>query len=217
MVRKHPEVMLKGATVDMKDLSADPIVTFQHRHYGPLVLLLNAIIPTLIPVLLWKEHALIAFLNCVLYRYLFTFHVTLMTNSWAHMYGTKPYNRKLAPVEASTRHLMFGEGFHNYHHAFPWDYSASELGPLDVFNPATALIDCFAHLGWASNLKKPTAALVKRTIQSNGDFSLGYSKGHGAWDWFWGLASTTLPFTSQFAYKYAFLYLFTRYNQKCTF
>ncbi len=34
------------------------------------------------------------------------------------------------------------------------DYSASEFGALDVFNPATAFIDVMAKIGWAYDLKR---------------------------------------------------------------
>lgn len=43
-----------------------------------------------------------------------------------------------------------GEGWHNYHHVFPWDYRASELGRL---NFSTAFIDVCARLGWAYDCK----------------------------------------------------------------
>lgn len=39
-----------------------------------------------------------------------------------------------------------GEGFHNYHHVFPWDYKTAELGKYG-FNWTTALLDFFAKIG----------------------------------------------------------------------
>lgn len=45
-----------------------------------------------------------------------------------------------------------GEGWHNYHHVFPWDYKTSELGSYS-FNITTAFIDFFAKLGWAYDSK----------------------------------------------------------------
>lgn len=40
----------------------------------------------------------------------------------------------------------FGEGWHNYHHVFPWDYKAAELGNYST-NLSTALIDFAAKHG----------------------------------------------------------------------
>jgi stearoyl-CoA desaturase (Delta-9 desaturase) len=60
-----------------------------------------------------------------------------------------------------------GEGWHNYHHVFPYDYRTSELGrPL---NPSTAVIDAFARVGWAYDLKAVPASLVKRRMERTGD------------------------------------------------
>jgi stearoyl-CoA desaturase (delta-9 desaturase) len=44
-----------------------------------------------------------------------------------------------------------GEGWHNYHHVFPFDYKAAEL-PY-VFNLTTMFIDAFALIGWAYDRK----------------------------------------------------------------
>lgn len=60
-----------------------------------------------------------------------------------------------------------GEGFHNYHHAFPWDYKAAEL-PYHV-NVTTFLIDMFAKIGWAYDLKQPSEELIRRTAEKHGD------------------------------------------------
>ena len=80
MVRKHPELIRKGATIDLSDLTDDPIVMFQRKYIVILVALFWAILPTFIPVLLWNEYALISFFLCVLFRYLLTLHVTWMVN-----------------------------------------------------------------------------------------------------------------------------------------
>lgn len=45
---------------------------------------------------------------------------------------------------------------------FPWDYSASELGAIDVFNPATAFIDFFAMIGWAYDRKIVSREMIER-------------------------------------------------------
>lgn len=98
-------------------------------------------------------------------------------------------------------------GFHNYHHQFPWDYSASELGPRDIFNPATAIINLFAKLGWAWDLKKPHASLIERTIETTGDRSLIYRRSllKSVWEWISGLTIMTSPLWIMFLWKYFFL------------
>lgn len=61
-----------------------------------------------------------------------------------------------------------GEGWHNYHHVFPWDYKAAELGNYSV-NMTTFFLDAFNKIGWAWDMKQPSKELVKRTIIKHGD------------------------------------------------
>ncbi|KAH9390452.1 hypothetical protein TYRP_023030, partial [Tyrophagus putrescentiae] len=170
MVKKHPEVILRGKTIDLNDLEADPIVRFQRKFYIPMVLLFWGILPTVFPVYFWSESAWLAFLTCVIVRYVYTLNFTWLVNSWAHKYGTRPYDKTIAPVETSfIKHLLMGEGFHNYHHVFPWDYSASELGPAEIFNPVTALIDFFALMGWVWDRKKANSKVVHEKMVLKGE------------------------------------------------
>jgi stearoyl-CoA desaturase (delta-9 desaturase) len=66
--------------------------------------------------------------------------------------------------------LALGEGWHNYHHTFPWDYKTAELGDYGL-NITTAFIDFFALIGWAYDLKQPSPELVKKVVQQKGDGS----------------------------------------------
>lgn len=189
MVKKHPDVIRRGRTIDLSDLEADPIVMFQKKYYIPLVGLLWGAFPTLVPVFFWGENIILSGLFMMGTRYMLSLNFTWLVNSWAHIYGTKPYDHRLGPVEASIRHILMGEGFHNYHHAFPWDYSASELGAMDVFNPATAAINFFQWMGWAKNLKRADPEMVKRRMKSTGDLSNAYKPNRGLYEWLGGISS----------------------------
>merc|ERR1712123_402964 len=46
LVRKHPEVIKAGKTINMSDLENDKIVMFQHKYYIPSFLLCGFVIPT---------------------------------------------------------------------------------------------------------------------------------------------------------------------------
>lgn len=63
-----------------------------------------------------------------------------------------------------------GEGWHNYHHVFPWDYKAAELGGYKL-NNTKAFIDFFAKIGWAYDLKSPSPELIKKISARYGDGS----------------------------------------------
>lgn len=72
--------------------------------------------------------------------------------------------------------LALGEGWHNYHHTFPWDYKAAELGQYSL-NFSTCLIDTFAKIGWAYDLKSVSPEMVKKRVKRTGDGT------HEIWGW----------------------------------
>lgn len=72
--------------------------------------------------------------------------------------------------------LVLGEGWHNYHHTFPWDYKTAELGD-HVFNPTTKFINFFAKIGWAYELKSVSKEIIEKRVQRTGDGS------HHIWGW----------------------------------
>jgi len=64
----------------------------------------------------------------------------------------------------------FGEGWHNFHHTFPWDYSSSEYG-VHQKNATTLFIDFFALFGWAYDRKSVAKDSVVRHAKKAGDGS----------------------------------------------
>ena len=70
--------------------------------------------------------------------------------------------------------MAMGEGFHNYHHIFPWDYRAAELGDYS-FNVTTFWLDLFAKIGWAYDLRTPTKEHVRHVMQKYGEGNLNDS------------------------------------------
>jgi stearoyl-CoA desaturase (delta-9 desaturase) len=169
LCKKHPDVKEKGRNVDMSDLWADPLVRFQRRFYIPLVILLRGVIFMGVPMWYFGEtlfHSLTANMFC----YVITLHHTWLVNSAAHMFGSRPYDKTINPREnKSVVYLSMGEGYHNYHHAFPWDYSASEFGYKDNFNPATAFIDFMCYVGLAYDKRMPSRETVAKRIERTGD------------------------------------------------
>lgn len=117
--RKHPQVRRKGRTIDMRDIEGQPIVAFHRRWYYALLLLIWGLLPTAIPAYLWGERPTNALLCCVFLRTVTFLHGTWLVNSWAHRYGSRPYDTRLTAVESNFRHLVLGEGFHNVSAAEP--------------------------------------------------------------------------------------------------
>ncbi|XP_076239523.1 acyl-CoA Delta-9 desaturase-like [Calliopsis andreniformis] len=170
MVRKHPDVIKKGANIDMTDLEQDPVVVWQRRLYIILMPLFCFILPTWIPVYAWNEKALYAWYVTV-FRYTLTLNLTWLVNSAAHIWGMKPYDRTIGPTEnVSVALFAIGEGWHNYHHVFPYDYKAAELGNYKL-NFTTAFIDFCARIGLAYDLKFVPESVVLKRATRTGDGS----------------------------------------------
>ncbi|KAG8233531.1 hypothetical protein J437_LFUL013547 [Ladona fulva] len=104
-------------------------------------------------------------------RFCVTLNIAFFVNSVAHMWGNRPYDRYISPVENMAVSIAaLGEGWHNYHHVFPWDYKTSELGHYSL-NLTTAFIDFFAWIGWAYDLKTVSSELVQQRAKRTGDGS----------------------------------------------
>lgn len=70
--------------------------------------------------------------------------------------------------------LSFGEGWHNFHHVYPWDYKVSEL-PRYWCNFSIPFIDFFAWLGWATDLKTVSDEMIRKRVLRTGDGTHRYS------------------------------------------
>ena len=172
MYRKHPEVVKGGKSLDFSDLLEDPIVKWQHQNYLPFVLLLCFVLPTAVPVLLWNEHWLTAVMVAGFMRYTIVLHFTWTVNSLAHYVGTRPYDKSIqATQNPLVAYLALGEGWHNYHHVFPYDYRAAEFGGVNPNNFTAMIIESFSKLGLTYDLKAASDSLIKRRILRTGDSS----------------------------------------------
>ncbi|XP_003741542.1 stearoyl-CoA desaturase 5 [Galendromus occidentalis] len=159
LCKKHPDVATKGKKVDMSDLLKDPVVVFQKNHYKTIALMSCFVIPTLIPIIFFGENFVNAFFVCGLFRYCWTLNMTWFVNSAAHMWGNHPYDHHIHPAENWAVSLVAnGEGWHNYHHTFPYDYKAAEV-PYTL-NISTFFIDFMKSIGQAYDCR----AVPKETI-----------------------------------------------------
>nr|XP_049692882.1 acyl-CoA Delta-9 desaturase-like [Helicoverpa armigera] len=170
MHKKHPYVIELGRTIDMSDLQADWMVMFQKKYYYPLYLLVAIFIPMYLPVYFFRENWWNSLLVCYFLRYVISLHSTWFVNSIAHLYGTRPYDKNLQPVESwFVSVVTFGEGWHNYHHAFPWDYKAAELS--NYINHSATFIEFLEKIGLAYDLKTASPEMVLNRIVRTGDGS----------------------------------------------
>ncbi|XP_013142870.1 PREDICTED: stearoyl-CoA desaturase 5-like isoform X2 [Papilio polytes] len=168
----HPAVENRRAALRITslDLLADPVVRIQKKYFIPLFALLNIALPVWIPVYYWDETLINSFVLSFVTRFTITLNIAFSVNSFAHLWGNKPYDKFIKPSENPLVSLAaLGEGWHNYHHVFPWDYRTSELGR---FNVSTNFIDLFAKIGWAYDLKAATPTVITNRALRSGDGSL---------------------------------------------
>nr|KAF6432294.1 stearoyl-CoA desaturase 5 [Rousettus aegyptiacus] len=157
-----------GARGQRQDIVWRNVVLMSLLHLAAVYSLV--LIPTLVPWCIWGESLWNSYFLASILRYTISLNVTWLVNSAAHMYGNRPYDKHISPRQNPLVTLgAIGEGFHNYHHTFPFDYSASEFG-LN-FNPTTWFIDIMCWLGLATDRKRATKPMIEARKARTGDGS----------------------------------------------
>ena len=131
------------------DLMKNPRVMFQHRYYLPLTVVTNLAVFLIACFFL---HPLTALYAAFLLRVFAIHHSTWFINSLAHTWGAKTYVRELSAMDnAILAVLTFGEGYHNFHHAFAGDFRNGVR--WWHFDPTKWLLQVSARLGLVTNLR----------------------------------------------------------------
>lgn len=149
----------------VRDLQKDRLAWWQHEHYVPIALGMGFVLPTLIGWL-WGgwEAALGAFLIAGVARIVFVHHMTFCINSLCHWIGSRPYSSKCTARDSMLMAFFtFGEGYHNFHHEFQYDYR-NGVKPWQ-FDPTKWTIWLLHKLGLVRNLRTvPEEKIVKAQI-----------------------------------------------------
>jgi stearoyl-CoA desaturase (Delta-9 desaturase) len=131
----------------------DPLLVWQERYYVPIVVS-GLALPFVVGLLYggWFEAAG-CFLLAGVARMFLVLNSTFCINSVCHLWGDQPHSDANSSRDSWWVSLItFGEGYHNYHHAYQRDY---RNGPKWYnFDPSKWLIFGFALLGQASNLQR---------------------------------------------------------------
>ena len=142
-----------------KDLLRDPLVRWQHKYYLPLVVVTNAIIPLILGYLHGRLFGtvILAFLLRVTLNHHFTFFI----NSLAHYWGRRPYSDQNTSRDNDILALLsYGEGYHNFHHAFQHDYRNGIR--WWQFDPSKWFIRSFSWVGMTKNLKRASKIQIEK-------------------------------------------------------
>jgi stearoyl-CoA desaturase (delta-9 desaturase) len=147
----------------VRDLSEDPLVRWQDRYYVTIGLTVALGIPLVVGLLTHRV------LGCLLIggvlRIVVSHHATFFINSLCHIIGRQPYSREHSARDSSIMaFLAFGEGYHNYHHSFPFDYRNGIRSWH--FDPAKWMIWCLARVGLARDLRRASdVAVLKAKVR----------------------------------------------------
>jgi stearoyl-CoA desaturase (delta-9 desaturase) len=147
----------------VRDLEEDPLVVWQDKYYALIGLGVSLGIPLIVGLLTGNV------LGCLLIggvtRIVFSHHTTFFINSFCHMIGRRPYSTEHSARDSGIMAVFaFGEGYHNYHHSFPFDYRNGVK--VWQFDPAKWIIWTLARLGLARDLRRaPEAAVLKAKIE----------------------------------------------------
>ena len=149
---------------NVKDLEENPALKFQNKYYVPLFIIFGLLLPISLGFI-WGR-PLGALFWGVLLRITLVHHFTYFINSMCHYVGTKPYDSKCTSRDSWYMALLtFGEGFHNYHHKFQWDYRNGVR--WFHFDPSKWLIWFFSKIGMANGLKKASKMQILKACSNN--------------------------------------------------
>jgi stearoyl-CoA desaturase (delta-9 desaturase) len=106
---------------NVKDLRQSRLIAHQHDYHEWWSIGGGFVLPMLIAW--WIGHPLGGFIMAVCLRIVIVLHSTFFVNSFAHTFGTKPFNALLSARDNWICAILTnGEGFHSFHHRFPSDY-----------------------------------------------------------------------------------------------
>jgi len=158
MIRDYPSTRVDLSNA--KDLLRDPVLIWQRDNYLLLLLLTNVGLPVLLGWLhgdIWGSLLLAGFLRLTLSQ-----HFTYLINSAAHMWGQRTYDpNQTARDNWFIALFTFGEGYHNYHHTFAWDYRNGIR--WYHYDPTKWLIKLCSWLRLASDLRSCSSYRVEMT------------------------------------------------------
>jgi stearoyl-CoA desaturase (delta-9 desaturase) len=141
----------------VRDLLEDPLVRWQARWYVPISVGVAFGIPLIVGLATGRV------LGCLLIggvlRVVVSHHGTFFINSLCHMVGGQPYSREHSARDSAVMAVLaFGEGYHNYHHSFPFDYRNGIKSWH--FDPAKWTIYGLSAVGLAGDLRRASDAVI---------------------------------------------------------
>lgn len=145
---------------DVSDLKAQWLLRFQHKYFMPLAMFFGFGLPTLIAGYFWGDWKGGFLIGGVLSKVVML-QCTFCINSLAHYLGDATYSDQRTPRDSPITSLVtFGEGYHNFHHEFPYDYRNGIK--FYSYDPGKWLIAFLSYFGLTYNLKRFPSTLFEK-------------------------------------------------------
>ncbi|PIR23666.1 MAG: hypothetical protein COV44_01720 [Deltaproteobacteria bacterium CG11_big_fil_rev_8_21_14_0_20_45_16] len=146
------------------DLYREPLLRNQDKFYVPWFLVSSLLFPLALGFVF--DRPLASLLLAGFTRLIIVQQFTFMINSYAHYFGRRPYSTTITAKDSLICAIMAsGEGWHNYHHRFPFDYRNGHRAYH--WDPAKWLIYVGQFLGLTRNLiRTPQAEIYRARLQT---------------------------------------------------
>jgi len=106
---------------NVRDLLKDPLIRWQNRFYVPLAICVGFVLPFIFGFFLGDAWGCLLWAGIV--RVVIVHHSTFLINSLCHYIGKRPYSLEDSSRDSAlAAFLTYGEGYHNFHHQFQYDY-----------------------------------------------------------------------------------------------
>ena len=88
---------------------------------------------------------------------------TFCVNSLAHIHGDREFDPASSAGNSTlTAIVTFGEGYHNYHHRYPYDFRSGTR--WWHYDPSKWLITALSKVGLASDLRRASPGRVAAAV-----------------------------------------------------
>ena len=152
------------------DLQKDELVMWQHKYIHWIGATVAFALPAAIGYAWggWTA-ALGGFLIAGVARVVAVQHCTFCINSLCHYIGKQTYSSRCSARDSWLMSLVtFGEGYHNYHHEFPYDYR-NGVKPWQ-FDPTKWIIWTLSKIGLAKKLRRvPAGTILRAELAASSD------------------------------------------------
>lgn len=146
---------------NVNDLRRSKLLLWQHRWVQLIAVVVGLILPSVLCGVYYGSWmgALEGFLIVGVLRTVLVQHATFFINSACHYIGHQPYSTSHSARDSWIMALFtYGEGYHNYHHEFEYDYRNGVKAWQ--WDPTKWTIWLLSKFGLASNLRTVSDAKI---------------------------------------------------------